>query len=167
MDWIRNEQTGLVYLIDIRKMVLAKTSNKPFTNSLFRHMKRNLVAILDEEAKENHLNKIKGQREFLALTYGGGKSSLMLPPRHRFAGAHTTERKKVRARMRSVVLTQNQEDFNTVQTDISPKGLQVSSTVKNLMRENEVMTAASVESLSDLKAAKARLRPQTAKLARV
>jgi hypothetical protein len=58
MEWIRNEKTGLVYLTDIRKMVVSKTGNKPFTNSLFRHLKRNLVAILDEDAKEKHLKKI-------------------------------------------------------------------------------------------------------------
>ena len=109
MEWIRNEQSGLVYLSDIKKMVVSKTGNKPFTNSLFRHMKRNLVAILDEEAKEIHALKIKGQKEFLALTYGGGKSSLMLPPRHRFAGPaiQNTERQTGRQRLRSVALAIN------------------------------------------------------------
>ncbi len=51
MEWIRQEETGTLYLTDIRKIVMAKHQNKAFTNSLYRHMKRNMVAILDEEVK--------------------------------------------------------------------------------------------------------------------
>lgn len=51
MEWVREEETGNVYLTDIRKIVLARQNNRAFTNSLYRHMKRNMVAILDEEKK--------------------------------------------------------------------------------------------------------------------
>ncbi len=52
MEWVREEETGIVYLTDISNIVLARQNNRAFTNSLYRHMKRNMVAILDEEKKE-------------------------------------------------------------------------------------------------------------------
>lgn len=53
MEWVRKEDDpGALYLTDIRKIVMAKHNNKAFTNSLYRHMKRNMVAILDEEGRE-------------------------------------------------------------------------------------------------------------------
>ena len=53
MEWVRQEgDPGTLYLTDIRKIVMAKQNNKAFTNSLYRHMKRNMVAILDEEGKD-------------------------------------------------------------------------------------------------------------------
>ena len=58
MEWIRQEETGTLYLTDIRKIVMSKQHNKAFTNSLYRHMKRNMVAILDEEGKEQFENRI-------------------------------------------------------------------------------------------------------------
>jgi hypothetical protein len=59
MEWIRQEETGTLYLTDIRKIVMAKSHNKAFTNSLYRHMKRNMVAILDEEGKQQFENRIQ------------------------------------------------------------------------------------------------------------
>jgi hypothetical protein len=47
MEWIRHEETGMVFLTDMRNIILARANNRPFTNSLYRHMKRNMVAILD------------------------------------------------------------------------------------------------------------------------
>ena len=52
MEWLREEDSGTIFLTDIRNIVLAKQNNRAFTNSLYRHMKRNMVAILDEEKKE-------------------------------------------------------------------------------------------------------------------
>lgn len=60
MEWVRQEgDPGTLYLTDIRKIVMSKQHNKAFTNSLYRHMKRNMVAILDEEGKEQYNNKIQ------------------------------------------------------------------------------------------------------------
>jgi hypothetical protein len=52
MEWLREEESGTIFLTDIRNIVLAKQNNRAFTNSLYRHMKRNMVAILDEQKKE-------------------------------------------------------------------------------------------------------------------
>jgi hypothetical protein len=52
MEWVREEETGQIYLTDIRNIMLARQNNRAFTNSLYRHMKRNMVAILDEEKRE-------------------------------------------------------------------------------------------------------------------
>jgi hypothetical protein len=52
MEWIRHEETGMIYLTDMRNIIMARANNRPFTNSLYRHMKRNMVAILDNEKKE-------------------------------------------------------------------------------------------------------------------
>jgi len=59
MEWIRQEETGALFLTDIRKIVMSKTPNKAFTNSLYRHMKRNMVAILDEEGKEHYDSRMQ------------------------------------------------------------------------------------------------------------
>ena len=53
MEWVRQEEDPhALYLTDIRKIIMAKQNNKAFTNTLYRHMKRNMVAILDEEGRE-------------------------------------------------------------------------------------------------------------------
>ena len=59
MEWVRVEQTGLIYLSDIRNMKVSRQGNKPFTNSLYRHMKRNLVVILDNDKKELHERRLQ------------------------------------------------------------------------------------------------------------
>jgi hypothetical protein len=63
MEWVRQEDTGLIFLTDIRNIVMAKQNNKAFTNSLYRHMKRNMVAILDEEGKEQLDNRLQDIEE--------------------------------------------------------------------------------------------------------
>ena len=52
IEWVRHEKSGEIILTDMKNIILAKANNRPFTNSLYRHMKRNMVAILDEEKKE-------------------------------------------------------------------------------------------------------------------
>jgi hypothetical protein len=52
MEWIREEESGTIFLTDMKNIILAKQNNRAFTNSLYRHMKRNMVAILDDEKKE-------------------------------------------------------------------------------------------------------------------
>ena len=51
MEWVRQETTGNLFLNDMRNIIMARQNNRPFTNSLYRHMKRNMLAILDEEHK--------------------------------------------------------------------------------------------------------------------
>lgn len=70
IEWVRHEESGAVILTDMKNIILAKANNRPFTNSLYRHMKRNMVAILDEEKKEQELMKKQEQEEFLMATYG-------------------------------------------------------------------------------------------------
>ena len=55
MEWIKSEDTGLIYLVDIKKIIMARQNNRPFTNSLYRHLKRNMIAILDNPKKDEKL----------------------------------------------------------------------------------------------------------------
>ena len=88
MEWLREEESGTIFLTDIRNIVLAKQNNRAFTNSLYRHMKRNMVAILDEEKKEQD----EMREAVLEQKYSVTVTSLqmdesnrrMLPPRHDF-----------------------------------------------------------------------------------
>lgn len=70
MEWIRHEELGMLFLTDMRNIILARANNRPFTNSLYRHMKRNMVAILDDEKKEQIELKRKEQEESRRVPYG-------------------------------------------------------------------------------------------------
>jgi|LauGreDrversion4_2_1035121.scaffolds.fasta_scaffold163960_1 hypothetical protein len=68
MEWIREEESGTIFLTDMRNIVLAKQNNRAFTNSLYRHMKRNMIAILDEDKKEQDEQREKQLEEKFAVT---------------------------------------------------------------------------------------------------
>ena len=42
IEWVKAEHNDELYLVDIRNIVYSKHMNRPFTNTLYRHLKRNL-----------------------------------------------------------------------------------------------------------------------------
>jgi 16S rRNA C967 or C1407 C5-methylase (RsmB/RsmF family) len=88
MEWLREEESGTIFLTDIRNIVLAKQNNRAFTNSLYRHMKRNMVAILDEEKKEQDEMREAALEQKYSVTVTSlqmdESNRRMLPPRHDF-----------------------------------------------------------------------------------
>ena len=89
MEWIREEESGTVFLTDIRNIVVAKQNNRAFTNSLYRHMKRNMVAILDDDKREeDEMRDAEIERKFAVTVTSiqlAQSNRMKLPPRHDFS----------------------------------------------------------------------------------
>lgn len=76
MERIKSEDTGLIYLVDIKKIIMARQNNRPFTNSLYRHLKRNMIAILDNPKKDEKLFSTLIGSPHISISFG-------LPPKYR------------------------------------------------------------------------------------